>query len=150
METDDLQNVSIEEIIRIERFCARLATDSTRHIDARRNEEWSNLFAEDAELYAKGTVHLGRAAVLAYAQGTPSELATFHSISYLHIDVISETEAHGEIGMIAFVVPIKDGMAQAPELSPAVIGKYIDIYRKYGEGWRIAQRKFVPHMYRTA
>lgn len=73
---------------------------------------------------------------------------TFHSVSNIRIDVVSKFEATGEIGATVFVTPKKNGVAQAPELTPYVIGKYLDRYRFDGDVWRFARREFVTTMKR--
>jgi hypothetical protein len=127
----------------IERACERLAIDYSFYADSQQLEAWSNLFAEDAEMTLFGQTHKGRAAILGSLNGgNRGAVATFHSNSNIRIDVVSQTEARGTVGVTLFAAPKKDGVAQVKEITPAVVGHYEDVYRKTAEGWRIAKRGF--------
>src|SRR5215472_14029122 len=131
------------EKIAIEHACSRLALDYSHYADSNQLEAWANLFAEDAEMTLFGQTHKGRAAILGSLNGgNRGQVATFHSNSNIRIDVVSPTEARGTVGVTLFAAPKKDGVAQVKEITPAVVGHYIDEYRKTAEGWRIAKRGF--------
>jgi hypothetical protein len=135
--------VTEQERLAIEHACARLAVDYSFYADSQQLEAWSKLFAEDAEMTMFGQTHKGRAAILASLNGgNAGAVATFHSNSNIRIDVVSPTEAKGTVGVTLFAAPRKDGVAQVKEITPAVVGHYVDEYRKTAEGWRIARRGF--------
>lgn len=141
--------LSFEDRLRIEHACTRLVLDYSHFADRREMAAWADLFAEDAEMVLWGATQRGRAAIRAAVGDGSAETASFHSVSNIRIDVISATEARGEVGATVFIMPVKDGVAQAPDLSPAIIGQYRDVYRKTPEGWRYARREFVATMTRT-
>jgi hypothetical protein len=143
------ETVSFEDRLRIEHACMRLVLDYSHFADRREMGAWAELFADDAELVVLGATQRGRASILKSVGDGNADLATFHGVSNVRIDVVSPTEARGEVGATVFVVPVKDGVAQAKDLSPAIIGKYLDIYRRTAEGWRYARREFVATMTRT-
>jgi hypothetical protein len=127
----------------IEHACSRLALDYSFYADSQQLEAWSKLFAEDAEMTLFGQTHKGRDAILKSLNGgNGGAIATFHSNSNIRVDVVSATEAHGTVGVTLFAAPKKDGVAQVKEITPAVVGHYVDVYRKTAEGWRIAKRGF--------
>jgi hypothetical protein len=135
--------VTEQERLAIEHACARLAVDYSFYADSQQLEAWSKLFAEDAEMTLFGQTHKGRAAILASLNGgNAGAVATFHSNSNIRIDVVSPTEAKGTVGVTLFAAPRKDGVAQVKEITPAVVGHYVDEYKKTAEGWRIARRGF--------
>jgi hypothetical protein len=135
--------VTEQERLAIEHACARLAVDYSYYADSQQLEAWSKLFAEDAEMTLFGQTHKGRAAILASLNGgNGGAIASFHSNSNIRIDVVSPTEAKGTVGVTLFAAPRKDGVAQVKEITPAVVGHYIDEYKKTAEGWRIAKRGF--------
>jgi hypothetical protein len=135
--------VTEQERLAIEHACARLAVDYSFYADSQQLEAWSKLFAEDAEMTLFGQTHKGRAAILASLNGgNGGAIASFHSNSNIRIDVVSGTEAKGTVGVTLFAAPRKDGVAQLKEITPAVVGHYVDEYRKTAEGWRIAKRGF--------
>jgi len=150
MESRAADAIGFEERLRVEHACMRLVLDYSHFADAKQMDVWANLFADDAELVVNGASQRGRSAIRAGVGDGNAAVATFHSVSNIRIDVSSADEAKGEVGATVFVVPIKDGVGQAADLSPAIIGKYLDVYRKTSEGWRFARREFVTSMARTA
>lgn len=150
MSQDNAASLTFEEKLRIEHACTRLSVDYSHHADARRMDAWADLFAEDAELVVGGVAQRGRATIRASIGNGNAATATFHSNSNIRIDVVSRSEARGEVCATVFVVPVKDGIAQTRELSPAIIGKYLDTYVDTPDGWRFARREFLATMTRTA
>ncbi|MCC6920235.1 MAG: nuclear transport factor 2 family protein [Alphaproteobacteria bacterium] len=140
--------LSFDERLKIEHACTRLSIDYSHFADARQMDAWAELFAEDAELVVMGAVQRGRAAIRNSVGDGTAETASFHSNSNIRIDVVSATEARGEICATVFVVPVKDGKAQTRDLAPTIIGKYLDTYRKTPGGWRFGRREFVATMTR--
>lgn len=138
-----MAEVSEQDRLVIESACTRLAVDYSFYADSQQLEAWSKLFAEDAEMTLFGQTHKGRAAILASLNGgNGGAIASFHSNSNIRIDVVSPTEAKGTVGVTLFAAPRKDGVAVVKEITPAVVGHYIDEYRKTAEGWRISKRGF--------
>lgn len=138
-----MAQVSEQDRLAIENACTRLAIDYSFYADSQQLEAWSRLFAEDAEMTLFGQTHKGRAAILASLNGgNGGAIASFHSNSNIRIDVVSATEAKGTVGVTLFAAPKKDGLAVVKEITPAVVGHYIDEYRKTSEGWRISKRGF--------
>ncbi|HEX2592267.1 MAG TPA: nuclear transport factor 2 family protein [Rhizomicrobium sp.] len=138
-----MADIGDQERLAIESACTRLAIDYSYYADTQQLEAWSKLFAEDAEMTLFGQTHKGRAAILASLNGgNGGAIASFHSNSNIRIDVVSATEAKGSVGVTLFAAPRKDGVAVVKEITPAVVGHYVDEYRKTAEGWRIAKRGF--------
>ena len=77
--------------LEIREACERLALDYSFFADAKRMEEWSELFAEDGELVLFGQTYRGPAAIRA-AVGAGRGPAAFsvHAITNHRIDVLSE------------------------------------------------------------
>lgn len=150
MSSDAAGAIGFDERLRIEHACLRLVLDYSHFADAKQMDVWATLFADDAELVVNGASQRGRETIRAGVGDGNASVATFHSVSNIRIDVRSPVEAEGEVWATVFVVPAKDGIGQAAELSPAVIGKYLDVYRKTPGGWRFARREFVTSMTRTA
>lgn len=143
-------SLSFDQWLRIEHACTRLVIDYSHFADARQLDKWAQLFMEDAEVVVWGRSHKGRNAIRASAGDGMPHAETFHSVPNIRIDAISETEARGEVGVVAYVTPKVNGVAQAEALTPYVIGKYLDIYRLDGEVWRFARREFVTTMKRAS
>ena len=148
MSAADGAALSFEERLKIEHACTRLANDYSHFADARRMDAWAELFADDAELVVMGATQRGRAAIRKSVGDGSAGTATLHSNSNIRIDVVSSSEAHGEVCATVFAVPVKDGKAQARDLAPTIIGKYLDVYRRASEGWRFGRREFVATMTR--
>jgi 3D (Asp-Asp-Asp) domain-containing protein len=144
--------LSFEDRLKIEHACTRLVLDYSHLADSRQMDAWSKLFADDAEMVIMGAApQKGRAAIKASVGDGSADVTTFHSVSNIRIDVVSHDEARGDVGATVFVTPTKDGVAQARDLSPAIIGKYIDIYRRGdNDTWRFARREFVATMTKAA
>ena len=130
--------------LEIEQACGRLALDYCFLADSARMDEWSHLFAEDAEMRLFGQVHKGRTAIRA-AVGAEPGAVTAHAITNHRIDVLGPDEAEGAAYVIVFAGQSKDGApAAAPQISPMIVGVYRDRYRRTGNGWRFASRAFEP------
>jgi hypothetical protein len=140
----DVTTLSFEDTLKIEHACTRLALDYSHYADSRQMDAWAGLFAEDAEMLLMGQHHKGRAAIRASVNGNPPDTASVHKLHNIRIDVVSPTEATGTVGVSLFVAPRKDGVGQAKDIAPVIIGNYQDVYRKTAEGWRFASRAFAP------
>ncbi len=136
--------VAFEDILRIEHDCTRLSLDYSFFADSHQMDAWAALFAEDAEMHLLGQQHKGRAAIRASVNANNPDMASIHKLHNIRIDVVSPTEAHGTVGVSLFVAPKKDGVGQAKDLAPVIMGNYQDTYRKTAEGWRFASRAFAP------
>jgi hypothetical protein len=136
--------VNFKEAQKIEHACRRLSLDYSHYADARQMDAWAALFAEDAEMELMGQHHKGRAAIRASVNGNPPDTASVHMLHNIRIDVVSDSEATGTVGVSLFVAPRKDGVGQAKDIAPVIIGNYQDVYRKTAEGWRFARRAFAP------
>jgi hypothetical protein len=137
---------AILERLEIREACERLALDYSFFADSGRMDEWSQLFAEDGELRLFGQTHTGPAAIrAAVGDGRGPEALTVHTITNHRIDVLSETEAEGTVHIILFTGERKNGgPATVAQIGPAMVGTYLDAYRKTAGGWKFARRAFRP------
>jgi len=142
--------LSFADRAEIEHACTGLCLDYSYFADSSQMDAWAALFAEDAEMVLMGQTHKGRAAIRASVNtDNRDKVATFHSLSNIRIGVLSDTEAHGTVGIVLYMAPKVNGMGSAASLAPAAIGAYHDVYRKTAEGWRFARREFIPSMMRA-
>ena len=123
--------------------CERLSLDYAHYADARRMDDWAELFAEDAEMHVFGRVHAGRAAIRRFA-GAGSEKISVHAVSNLRIDVLSADEAEGSAYLTVFTADQGEGPGRTPVLAPLLVGIYRDRYRRTVAGWKFARRVFEP------
>jgi len=129
----------------IERACERLCTNYARRVDTRA-ESFADLFTDDGVLTLVNVDLSGREEILAYIRRSAAEgRATRHLYANIAIDVVSADEARGVVDMLYFTGrPGEDGVVRGPELKPAGVGTYTDVYRRTADGWRIARRAFKP------
>lgn len=148
-----MSNLSPADRMLIEHECARLSIDYSQYADSGRMDEWAQLFADDAEMHLFGQVHKGRTAIrnsLNPPPGTPvQDNATVHAVSNIRVEVLSPTEAKGSAYVTVFAAPKQNGVGAAKELTPMIVGMYVDKYKKTADGWRFAQRAFAPSITRA-
>ena len=132
--------------LEIREACQQLALDYSFHADAGQWDPWSRLFAEDGEMHLSGAVLKGPAGIRkAVGAGAPATALTVHAISNHRIEVVSEDEARGTAHIILYAAERKDGQpTTAATLAPGIVGTYHDIYKRTGDGWKFAQRRFEP------
>jgi hypothetical protein len=138
--------LSALERLEIREACERLALDYSFFADSGRMDEWSRLFADDGELRLFGQTHTGPGAIrAAVGDGRGPTALTVHTITNHRIDVLSETEAAGTVCIILFTGERKDGgPATVAQIAPAMVGTYVDAYKKTATGWKFARRAFQP------
>lgn len=114
----------------------RLALLYARGADRNLPALWEEIFAEDAVLEGPGFRMEGRAAIcVAPAMLARDFLATQHRMSNHFISVTGEG-ATGEVYCVAEHLLEKDGARKVL----AWMIRYVDLYRKQGDRWRIAHR----------
>jgi hypothetical protein len=137
---------AILERLEIREACERLALDYSFFADSGRMDEWSQLFAEDGELRLFGQTHTGPGAIrAAVGAGRGPTALSVHAITYHRIDVVSDSEAQGTVHIMLFAGERKDGgPATVAQISPAMVGTYLDTYKRTDAGWKFARRAFQP------
>jgi len=134
----------------IERACERLCVDYARRVDAR-SEALADLFTEDATLTLVNVDLRGPAEILAYIRRSAEEgRVSRHLCCNITIEVEDATQARGAADMTYFTGRPRDGVVRTPDLRPAGVGTYHDVYRLTPQGWRIASRRFTPAFLRQA
>lgn len=146
MPSETAVSLSALQRLEVREACERLALDYSFFADAKRMEEWSELFAEDGELVLFGQTYRGPAAIRAAAgAGRGPAAFSVHAITNHRIDVLSEDAAEASVYIIAYGGERKDGGPPAhAKIAPMMVGTYHDAYRRTPAGWRFARRAFEP------
>ncbi|MBL0421919.1 nuclear transport factor 2 family protein [Ramlibacter sp. AW1] len=124
-----------------EAACTRLCIDFCNHIDARRYNEWLDLFTEDGVLDRMGTPVTGRAGLAAFLQARPAMVETRHLCTNVRVELTSADEATGFCYALFFQGTSDGPGGPATATGAPGVVEYHDRYRRTPQGWRIQERR---------
>ena len=105
-------------------------------LDAKRLEDWGQLFAEDATFTVWGRTYRGRAEIVQEIGGMQPDAPGKHVILQPVIDLIGVTEALAWTDLSAFATTERG-------IEIATIGRYHDRLVRFEDGWRFRARTIV-------
>lgn len=123
--------------------CTQLVTDYAFYRDRPDPEGVAQLFTEDAQFSLMGSVFSGREAIrdrVAAGVGGP---VFRHMISTINIEPAATGDRATGVTYVTVYQGKDDALPQAMSV-PMAIGEYHDRFERTAEGWRIAERNFVP------
>ena len=125
--------------------CAALVHGYALHRDRLAADAYANLFTEDATLHVLGQTYAGRAAIKQRLIDTPKSPISQHLMHSVLINLESQDEATGVSYVTVYLAPVTSSRL-ATATGFAAIGQYVDRFRRTEQGWKIAERRFVPQL----
>jgi ketosteroid isomerase-like protein len=107
----------------------------TQLLDDHSNEELAGEFTEGGVWETVGGTHVGRAAIVDYLESWP---ATEQQLKHLTTDSIIDLGPGGDTATAVSNYIVVYGTASGGVIHRA--GRYLDILRKEGDGWRFVRR----------
>ncbi len=137
------------ETVEVERECTRLVAKFALYVDRRRYADFLDLFTEDGSFSRPGLSVSGRQQMSAWLESRPDNWVTCHVCGPTVFETIGESEAQA----VTYVTVYQgeEAGSSIPKIElPAALVEYQDVFRKTGQGWRIASRKVQPIMAKGA
>jgi SnoaL-like domain len=130
----------IEHLI-IERACEQLSIEYARLVDFRDQDNFVELFADDA-LLDVGRRLEGKAAIRASIMQRSEDVRSRHVITNIFIEVLDAHEARGiaYLTLYRHVGPASARYGAIGSTLPTAIGHYEDRYVRTDAGWRFKSR----------
>ena len=116
------------------------------HRDSRDAVGYASVFSDDGKLIVRGNAVEGREAIQARLENDNSTSIGMHLLGTSHIDIVDADNATGIHYAEVYSYTPKEGEKAGTYYvdGPRVIGKYLDVYARTDEGWKITERKFTP------
>ncbi len=121
--------------------CQALSIAFANGIDRHRDDEVLALFTEDAVLDRWGSALTGHAALRKWLDGRPTELITRHVCTNFEARQLASDRAEGLTLFTFYRAARRDATGPLPMNGPAMVGEYLDQFRRTPDGWRIARRE---------
>ena len=121
--------------------CQALSTAFANGVDRRRNDEVLALFTEDAVLDRWGHSVTGHAALRRWLDGRPADVVTRHVCTNFEARRTAADHAEGLTLFTFYRAARHDAADPLPMIGPAMVGEYLDQFRRTPDGWRIARRE---------
>lgn len=121
--------------------CQKLSIAFANGVDHHRDEEVLALFTQDGVLDRWGQPVTGHAALRQWLHSRPRDVVTRHVCT--NFEARRETAEHAE-GFTLFTFyrgGKQDEAAALPLVGPAMVGEYLDQFRRTPDGWRISRRE---------
>lgn len=120
--------------------CQAVSIAFANGVDHRRYDDVAALFTEDGVLNRTGHPVAGRAALRAWLDTRPVDIATRHVCTNFHATRSAPDRAEGFTLFTFYRIAGDDATDALPLAGPAAVGEYTDQFRLTPEGWRIARR----------
>lgn len=141
---------SVEDVLAIQAVCKDLAARTAYYSDLQDYDAFVQLFTEDAQLTRPGgTPLVGRQAILDSYRAKPADRITRHFVTNSVVyDITPESAA-----MSSYVLLWSSSTNEPVEAfgrkanARQVAGEFIDKVVLTDEGWKIAERSAIFHMY---
>lgn len=132
-----------QSLVETQVCCSGLTSAFAQLVDTGRYEELVELFTEDCEFDRPGAQLRGRAQLLGFMQGRPTDTASRHVCAGTVIESVTETTARGTTLLCYYHgEPGSEGPGKLMGLT--AIAEYRDDFVRTASGWRIARRRVVP------
>jgi hypothetical protein len=126
------------ERIAIEHECTRVVYAYCYLIDGCRHAELVRLWASDGVWETRAGTKRGHLEIRSYLDARDTSIKGWHTCAGVLIEAIDRNSARGR-SYVAYY----EGLA-----APALVGEYLDEFRKVDDGWRFARRQTVVTMLR--
>ena len=128
----------------IEDACRALVMGYAVHRDQHNPDEFAALFTENAVLDVLGERFEGRQALKQRMLDARGGQWSVHLMSTILITPTSDKSAHGTSYVTVYMG--EPGDSPVPLTTPSGVGEYHDRFVLTDEGWKIAERRFVPRL----
>lgn len=117
--------------------CTETVSAYAVHRDANNSEAYADVFTPQGVFATPGTVHEGRAALIAYIDNQPEQITTLHHITTVDIRPTGPTRATGTVYVIVHFSEASESPARLVRIANAI---YEDEYEFASGVCRIASR----------
>ena len=139
-------DISKEEIMAIKFEIIDLVHAYALYRDNDNAVGYASVFAEDGKLIVRGNAVEGRKAIQARLENATTKSIGMHMMGTSHIEIVDADNATGVHYAEVYSYTPKEDEEPGVYLvdGPRFFGKYIDVYARTDEGWKITERKFTP------